>query len=68
MEKTQNPVDIVKSVTGTEKVRQSAQEEASIFCGECVIKCYHEILWELWNNYKVMNPEIEIIHLWRHDS
>ena len=37
MEKTQESmVDIVKSVTGTEKKsEQPAQEEASIFCGEC---------------------------------
>jgi len=37
MEKTQESmVDIVKSVTGTEKkAEQPAQEEASIFCGEC---------------------------------
>jgi len=37
MEKTQESmVDIVKSVTGTEKkTEQPAQEEATIFCGEC---------------------------------
>lgn len=37
MEKTQESVvDIVKSVTGTEKkAEQPAQEEASTFCGEC---------------------------------
>ena len=37
MEKTQESmVDIVKSVTGTEKkTEQAPQEEASVFCGEC---------------------------------